>query len=594
MTIFTYFGTIDWNAYTDIVGGTVSARTATSFTYVSTTGWTVTLHGTGFKYDAKGIATGGTITSLDVDKGALHGGHYSGLTTALTDYVTKSFGLTHGVTGTTATDMGGLYGLMRSGDDVINGSDLRTTFLGYDGNDTIYGNAGDDWMQGGRGVDRYFGGTGTNGVFFDNDAQLLHGASVNFTRAQGNILDDGYGNTETATNVQMIGGSNFADRIVGSAANETLYGHGGNDTVLGGAGNDYIQGGDGVDKIDGGAGNDWLSFTDVPAGQHGAVVNLGAAKGQPTILDDGFGNAETATGFENVTGTSYGDRLTGSNGNNVFAGNDGNDSLFGGKGNDVFYGGAGNDLLYGGDSFDIFFGGKGVDRFYGGAATDYLYFTDVDATGHGVVVNLNRTQGQVIDDGYGNTETATGIENFSGTNYADQITGSKGVNFIWSGLGNDSLWGGGGFDQLNGEDGNDVLYGGKNIDSLTGGRGDDTLTGGTDTLDFFYFDDVRPGLDGVDHITDYQTGKDIIVVNINWAADLEVGTILASQFLAGAGVTAATTAQQHFLYNTSTGNLYFDSDGTGSAAAVLLLTLDNHALINSDQISAIDTTIQPP
>ncbi len=391
MAIFTYIGTTDWNAYSDIVGGIITARTATTFKYTSTTGYVVTLHGTGFSYDASGIPTGGTATGLDVDKAAVHVGNYSGLTTSLTDYVTKSFGLTSGVAGTTATDMGGLYAEMRSGNDVINGNDLRTTFLGYDGNDT-------------------------------------------------------------------------------------------------------------------------------------------------------------------------------------------------------FYAGAGNDVMYGGEGFSFFFGGRGLDRYYGGLANDYIYFTDVDATGHGVNVNLSKASGQIIDDGYGNLETATRIDNVVGSNFDDHLTGSKSFNFLWGGLGNDTIYAGGGTtagDQLDGGEGADVLKGGGGSDVLIGGNGIDTLTGGGG-LDFFHIEGAVPGASGADLIMDFQAGLDKIVINSHWAADLPIGTILATQFISGAGVVNATTALQRLIYNSTDGNLYFDSDGTGSANAVLLATLVNHAVLTSDQIGAIE------
>ncbi|MEO8241548.1 MAG: calcium-binding protein [bacterium] len=593
MAVFNYLSTTDWNYYFDFAGSSVLTRNATTFQYLSTAGLTVTLHGSGFTYDVTGIPTAGTIARMDVVKNGIQVGHYTGLTTPLTAFETLAFGHTSGAADTPVSTVN-LYTLLQTGDDVINGNDLSKTLVGNAGDDTIYGNGGDDWMQGAAGTDRYYGGTGRNGVYFDTDPGIQHGISVDLGKTKANILDDGYGNTETATNVQMIGGSGFADLIKGGATDNTLYGHGGNDTIYAGAGNDYVQAGDGQDQSDGGAGLDWLSFTDVPAGHHGAVVNLAATSG-PTVLDDGFGNSETATGFEYLAGTTYADQFTGSKGDNVLSGNDGNDSLYGGKGNDIIYGGGGDDRLIGGSGFEVFFGGKGRDYFDGGSASDYLYFSDVDGTGHGVTANLGKSKNQIADDGYGNTETARNIEHLLGTAYGDKLTGNNGVNDLWGGAGNDTLYGGGAFDQLDGGDGADRLFGGKDIDTLSGGQGNDTLTGGNDSFNFFYFDDITPGLDGVDHITDFQSGEDLIVANTNWAADIDYGTITAAQFLAGSGVTAATTSQQRFLYDTATGKLYFDADGTGSGAtAALFAILDNHATLTSDQISAITTANTPP
>ena len=579
MAIFTYLGPTDWGYYSDITGDTVLSHTATRFRYLSTTGFEITLRGTGFTYDANGLPTGGTVQAVDIVKNGVTLGQYSQLATALTHYVTLAFG----VAGGAAPNIGGLYALMRSGDDVINGNDFAKTYLGYDGNDTLHGGAASDWFSGGMGVDRFFGGGGSNGIYYDGDAQILHGVSVDLRLAQGSILDDGFGNVETATDIQNIGGSNFDDVIVGSAGLNFLYGHGGNDSIQGGAGNDYVQGGDGSDRAFGGAGTDTFSFTDVGAGHHGATVRLGPGN---DVLDDGFGNTDQLTGIENLSGSAFADHFTGDAGDNVFFGNDGNDTLIGGKGNDGLYAGAGNDSVSGGAGFDFVQGDKGVDTLNGGADVDYLIFSSVDASGHGVSVDLTRANGQILDDGYGNAEDALSFDYIVGSAYGDRLIGNTDRSFFWGGAGNDTEYGGAGFDQLGGEAGNDRLYGGTEQDNLTGGVGNDTLTGGAG-LDFFYFNDVRPGLDGVDRITDCMAGLDIIVISTAWAADIELGEIAANQYLSGAGVTAATTLTQRLLYDTDTGNLYFDADGTGSGAAHLIATLTNLALLDFHQISGI-------
>jgi len=48
--------------------------------------------------------------------------------------------------------------------------------------------------------------------------------------------------------------------------------------------------------------------------------------------------------------------------------------------------------------------------------------------------------------------------------------------------------------------------------------------------------------------------------------------------VAGAGLTAAATADQHLILNTTTGDLYFDADGSGDGAAVLLAHFNPGAL----------------
>ncbi|MBW4446990.1 MAG: scytonemin biosynthesis PEP-CTERM protein ScyF [Spirirestis rafaelensis WJT71-NPBG6] len=84
---------------------------------------------------------------------------------------------------------------------------------------------------------------------------------------------------------------------------------------------------------------------------------------------------------------------------------------------------------------------------------------------------------------------------------------------------------------------------------LTGGGGSDRFT-------------FNSRSEGIDRITDFNVIDDTIVVS---AAGFGGGlvanaAILASQFALG---TSATTSSQRFLYEQSTGSLFFDQDGTG-------------------------------
>jgi hypothetical protein len=56
------------------------------------------------------------------------------------------------------------------------------------------------------------------------------------------------------------------------------------------------------------------------------------------------------------------------------------------------------------------------------------------------------------------------------------------------------------------------------------------------------------------------------------------GAVASTAFVAGTDLTTATTADQRLLLNTSTGDLYFDADGSGDSAAVLLAHFNPGAL----------------
>jgi len=129
----------------------------------------------------------------------------------------------------------------------------------------------------------------------------------------------------------------------------------------------------------------------------------------------------------------------------------------------------------------------------------------------------------------------------------------------------DQLYGMGGDDRLTGGAGANTLDGGAGNDRLYGGAGADTLTGGTGA-DSFYFD--APLGAGVDRITDF-AAVDTIQLDRAVFSAVSAGVLTNSALRVGA---TATTADQRVIYDQATGRLFYDSDGSGSAAAVLFAT----------------------
>ena len=197
--------------------------------------------------------------------------------------------------------------------------------------------------------------------------------------------------------------------------------------------------------------------------------------------NDNHGGSDTANvtisyqDGHTLTGTSGDDVLVAGTGNNILNAGDGNDVLTAGSGNNELHGGAGNDLLYSGPGNDLLDGGTGIDT------ASYAHATA------GVTVNLGLLSAQnTIGAG---TDTLTGIENLTGSNFNDTLTGDNNNNVINGGLGNDTLNGGGGDDILIGGLGNNTLTGGPGADTfqwLAGNSGHDVVTDftpGTDKLD---------------------------------------------------------------------------------------------------------------
>lgn len=114
----------------------------------------------------------------------------------------------------------------------------------------------------------------------------------------------------TYTNV--IHGTNNAETLNGTSANDLIFGYGGNDTINGESGNDCIVAGMGNDKANGGSGYD---------------IVLGQGGNDTRGLDGGSADDEVYGGLGN-------DTLLGSTGNDELNGGAGSDSADGGSGVD--------------------------------------------------------------------------------------------------------------------------------------------------------------------------------------------------------------------------------------------------------------------
>jgi Ca2+-binding RTX toxin-like protein len=222
------------------------------------------------------------------------------------------------------------------GNDKVVGTTGDDDLYGFDGNDTLTGGAGYDYLVGGRGRDTYDGGTSGDDVdqlAFDdayNDYVGAHGVTVNMST--GKAIDP-WGNAETFKNIERIKGTQFADKMTGSAGDDQFRPLGGKDVIDGAGGSDRIM----YDR-------------DIQQGGNaGVTVNLAAGYGI-----DGFGHRDTLKNIENVTGSNFADTITGSSAGNNLKGGDGNDKLSGGSGADKLFGERGADDLYGGSGNDKF------------------------------------------------------------------------------------------------------------------------------------------------------------------------------------------------------------------------------------------------
>jgi Ca2+-binding RTX toxin-like protein len=132
--------------------------------------------------------------------------------------------------------------------------------------------------------------------------------------------------------------------------------------------------------------------------------------------------------------------------------------------------------------------------------------------------------------------------------------------------------------------GNDTINSGPGNDILLGGTGNDMLMGeaGADTFRF----DTALGVANVDHITDFSSADDTIALSMTIFSKLGgPGSMSAGVFATGTSFLA--TDSHYLLYNTSTGGLYYNADGAGTGAPVLVAVFDN----TPNNVDATDFTM---
>jgi Ca2+-binding RTX toxin-like protein len=401
-------------------------------------------------------------------------------------------------------------------------------------------------------TDRVVFNTSTGELFYDADgsgagqaqliAQLQSGATVVATDI---AIENG------ASGGQTINGTAGNDSLVGTNADDTINGFAGNDTLRGLGGNDFLDGGAGVDSLDGGLGDDTYVVT---AGD--VLVDAGGIDGVITDV-----NWTLGADFENLSMTGTGNlSVTGNNGNNVAVGNSGNNYFNLRAGNDTIQAGAGNDWI---DMSAFGTASYGDDVIDGGAGFDTVNFAI--SAGQQSAITVQLWMDEITGGGQSGAGSArvSGVERVIGTAF------------------NDWFFGGDANDTFEGRDGNDSLWGSTGNDTLTGGNGQDR----------FAFSET-PAAGNVDLITDFVSSTDKIAIDNSVTAFNAIGpdgnfAAGDARFAAGAGFTSGRDASDRIVYNTTTGSLYYDADGSGAGAAQLISTFQGNPAIAATDITVI-------
>ena len=281
-------------------------------------------------------------------------------------------------------------------------------------------------------------------------------------------------------------------------------------------------------------------------------------------------------GNDFISGSDGDDFIIGHEGDDQLRGQNGNDTLIGGEGNDTLAGDVGDDLLVGGDGNDVVVSIGGNDTLIGGEGNDSLGLFAATAFEHIVVsggdgvdsmnfigngnaaATINLEEGTVATSFQGAPATISlqSIENFKATLSGNVLlTGSSADNKLETGNGNDTLIGG---------EGRDTLYGSSSDD--------------------LYVLNAAPGEANADFILfeKFNLERDGFVENDRLALDSHVMDQLGAagdfaaddgRFYAAAGATAGAEADDRVVYDTDSGRLYYDADGSGAGEAQLIATL---------------------
>ena len=488
----------------------------------------------------------------------------------------------------------------------LDASATVSTKLNLTGNtlaNTLTGNDAANTLNGGTGIDSLIGGDGSDTYVLDNAADVVTELTnegtdlvkVSIAAAGGTYTLAANVENGTLTNAVAFNltGNELDNTLTGNAAANILDGGSGNDTLNGGAGNDtYVVdvGGDiiidsaGIDTVQAAidytlaanlehlalTGSDDIDGTGTAlantlTGNHGANVLTGLTGNDTYVVSTGDTIIETSilaseidtvlssvtwtldanlerltlTGTANIdgTGNALANILTGNAGNNTLDGGDGKDTLVGGLGDDTYL----VDLTATGALQDVITEAAN-------AGTDSVILRGSATLATPVTLTLAATLENLDASATGSTKL-----NLTGNTLANTLTGNDAAN------------------TLNGGTGNDILAGGDGSDLLIGGAGNDILTGGADA-DLFVFN-VAASATNRDTVTDFISGTDVLRFDNAVFTTIGVdGALNAAAFVAG-DITGGQDAGDRIVYNTTTGALYYDADGSGASVALQVAML---------------------
>ena len=509
--------------------------------------------------------------------------------------------------------------------DIIDGGDGNDRIGGFQGEDQLSGGAGDDRLFGGDGDDILDGGTGSDYLFGGkgNDVYMLTapgdfvaeyaGEGFGDLVAAGfSYVLDPFAEIELLATTNMFGtdaidltGNTLSQQTTGNAGNNVLSdgGKGAADLLRGLGGNDTYRvynTGDAIEEAVG-QGSDRVTT---------AVSYVLSSAAEVELFTT---NSSTDTRALDLAGNKFAQEILGNAGvNTIKDGGGAADYLRGLAGDDTY-------LIYSAGTTIAESATQGTDRVLAGVSyalgsgvyverlstTSAGGTTAIDLTGNALSQEIVGNAGSNIlhDGGKGGADILRGMggnDTYRIFNFADTIVegASEGtadrvmaaVDYALAAdvhvetMTTNGSTGTSGID-LSGNEFVQSITGNAGANRLDGGGGNDTLRGlgGADT---FVFSSVL-GTGNVDTIADFSVPADTVELdNAVFAALTAPGTLAATAFAANADGIATDEAHR-IVYETDSGRLFYDADGTGAIVGIHFATLTaGLSLTNMDFVVA--------
>ncbi|MFI0843492.1 hypothetical protein [Mesorhizobium sp. IMUNJ 23232] len=512
------------------------------------------------------------------------------------------------------------------GKDILSGLGGNDLINGGDGNDTLYGGDGSDQLFGGNEDDIIYGGDGNDRLSGGDDKNTLHGGAGDDTYLIGNGADtivemanEGTADRiETLVDYTLAEGANIeilTTTLAAGVLDLKLVGNSDDNHIMGNYGDNIIEGKGGVDTLSGLMGDDIYivdNAADVVIELAGdgsdrvlARVDYTLAKNVEVELfttTNASGNAAI-----DLTGNALAQEIIGNVAQNTLKdGGGAGDTLRGMAGDDIY-------LVYSADTVVVEGSTQGVaDKILSnvdftlgaGVYVEQLATTNsngnasIDLAGDDLAQTITGNAGEnILKDGGGAADVLKGLAGddtylvyASGTEIvegAGQGTDDKvlvNVDFVLassaqvehlattSGAGKAII-------DLTGNSFAQDITGNATSNRIDGKGGLDTLNGlgGTDTFVF----SATIGATNIDTIADFSAAADTIELeNAIFTKLTATGALAVGNFRANAS-GVAVDANDHIVYETDTGKLFYDADGNGAGTAIQFAQLSGNPVLTA-------------